>query len=516
MKKAAWLIILGLAGAHLALAQQPDLGTEAQREAGRQLYLQKCAQCHGDNGDAESIATPYFKPEPRDFTAGVYKIRSTPSGELPTDQDLINIIRNGMPYTGMPAWPDLNRQQLTNLMYYIKTFSADFADPDYLPEPIDFPKPPRFSEESAEKGRAVFEANECIACHGNLGRGDGVSAPTLTDEWGNHIRPADMTKRWTFRGGSGRADIYRTFTTGMNGTPMPSYRGIIDAEDQWHLVDYVYALSRDNPNYATILIATAIEDELDLSLGKALFEQATAAYFPIVGQVVEPGREFYPGINGIEVKAVYNENDIAIMLLWHDMIADTVGKNSPALPVPRFSTSDTTSESFADAVAIQMPSKTPDGPAKPYFMFGDRRNSVDLWFIDLAKKQAELFVGKGSDNVTAGGKGSLTATARYEEGEWMVIFKNSRRISEDLAFEPGAFMPLSFTAWDGFNKERGNKRGISSWYYLYLEPMETRSAAWPMAKWGLLTLFVEALLIFYVRTKYGRREGEGAVAMATR
>ena len=46
-------------------------------------------------------------PRPRDFTSGKFKIRTTPSGALPTDDDLRHIIREGMPYTSMPAWRQL-------------------------------------------------------------------------------------------------------------------------------------------------------------------------------------------------------------------------------------------------------------------------------------------------------------------------------------------------------------------------------------------------------------------------
>ena len=35
--------------------------------------------------------------------------------------------------------------------------------------------------------------------------------------------PADLAQSWTFRGGSSREDIFRTMSTGFNGTPMPSF-----------------------------------------------------------------------------------------------------------------------------------------------------------------------------------------------------------------------------------------------------------------------------------------------------
>jgi cytochrome c len=133
-------------------AQGPDLGTDAQRESGKALYLKNCAQCHGEKGDGEGYATPHLFPVPRNFTAAKFKVRTTPNGALPTHQDLVNIIKRGMPYTSMPAWPDLSDQQLSDLAYFLKTFSAEFSDAARVAQPIELPSPPASSTESIEAG----------------------------------------------------------------------------------------------------------------------------------------------------------------------------------------------------------------------------------------------------------------------------------------------------------------------------------------------------------------------------
>jgi cytochrome c len=104
-----------LASMRSTRAQAPDVGTEAQRASGKQLYGKYCAQCHGEQGDGEGDATPHLFPRPRNFTSGKFKVRTTANGSLPTHQDLVNIIRRGMPYTSMPAWPNLSDQDVTNL-----------------------------------------------------------------------------------------------------------------------------------------------------------------------------------------------------------------------------------------------------------------------------------------------------------------------------------------------------------------------------------------------------------------
>ena len=324
------------------------------------------------------------------------------------------------------------------------------------------------------------------------------------DDWGYPIRPADMTKRWTFRASATREDIYRTFTTGLNGTPMPSYQQTISEEDRWALVDYVWSLSRDEPGYGTLVTAQGTQDALDISQGAALFENAPTTYFPIVGQLIEPGRAFYPGVNGVEVKAVYNQEDIAIMLSWNDMTAETSGSNSLTMAVPLFDPSmadsavaDTVSV-YSDAVALLLPSEVQAGIEKPYFMFGDSKNPMDIWYADLATNDAHVFVGKGIGSIEQTDQ-SLERYANYDDGVWTVIFKRKRQMDGGLSFEEAVFTPVSFSVWDGFNQERGNKRGLSAWYHVYLSPLETESAALPMAKWGLITLLIELGLIGVVR-----------------
>jgi len=122
----AVLAVFVCAAGSVRVAAQ-DVGTDAQREAGKKLYLKNCSQCHGDKGDGEGYAAPHLYPRPRNFTTGKFKIRTTPNGALPTHQDLINVIRRGMPYTSMPAWPNLTDSEVSDLAYFITTFNADFS-----------------------------------------------------------------------------------------------------------------------------------------------------------------------------------------------------------------------------------------------------------------------------------------------------------------------------------------------------------------------------------------------------
>ena len=218
-------------------------GEPSAVEAGKRVYRRHGVTCHGRAGDADTQAARFLDPRPRDFTQGVYKFRTTPSGELPTDDDLLRTITSGVPGTAMPAWGDrLGEEDRRAVVQYVKTFSDDFADWG-PPEPLTFPPPPELTDAMAAAGREVFVEMKCAECHGDQGRGDGPSARQLKDDFGHRIAPANLHNP-RLKGGGGPTDIYRTFHTGLSGTPMPSYEGLMTTEEAWALVAYVRSLQR--------------------------------------------------------------------------------------------------------------------------------------------------------------------------------------------------------------------------------------------------------------------------------
>jgi mono/diheme cytochrome c family protein len=548
------LAALLAAASPLPAGAASDLGTDEQREHGRQVYEKYCAQCHGTAGDGQGHAAPRVLPRPRDFTTGKYKFRTTPSGKLPTDDDLRRVIEKGLPYTTMPGWPDLDAGEVRDVIFHLKTFSADFANPDKHGEPIDIPAPPAPGSESLAHGRQVYEAQGCAACHGDVGRGDGASAPTLTDDWGDPIRPADLTARWTFRGGPTPQDIFRTFSTGLNGTPMPSYADSLAVEDRWDLVHYINSLGEsDDPRYASLLRVAYVEAELDLA-EPTLFDSAVPARFPLVGQIMQPGRDFHPPTTSVVVQAVHNRREIAFRVRWHDMRADTAGTAGPAIVVPEDDAAagggaeaagegddfwgeaaadegDPAVEDegdfwgeegeedaaaaaggtgFPDALALQLPSTLPAGIRKPYFIFGDRESPVDLWFVDLARRTLDQYVGRGSADLTPQAADDFEIVTAYDRGEWTVTLKRAARSTSNVTFAEGSFVPLAFSVWDGSSRERGNKRALSVWYYLYVDPGVEPAVAGPMVRAAGIGLAVELALVWLLRRRYGRPAGDEA------
>ncbi len=244
------LVAVGLLGwPEAAPAQDSNLAQE-----GEAVYASRCVICHGAQGDGKGLTGIIHRAQksglviniyPRDFTAGVFKFRSTPSGYLPTDEDLMRIITQGVARSGMPSHNDLTLEERRAVADYIKTFSKRWQEEDRHTQPIALGKTPDHvgTPASRVRGHKVYEAMQCARCHGETGRGDGPAADSLEDNWGEKILPFDFTSG-ALKGGSSPANIYRTFVTGLDGTPMPSYEDALNEQDRWDLVSYCMQLMK--------------------------------------------------------------------------------------------------------------------------------------------------------------------------------------------------------------------------------------------------------------------------------
>jgi mono/diheme cytochrome c family protein len=135
---------------------------------GKAVYDKWCAGCHGDTGAGDGPAADRMLPRPRDFRRAVYQVRTTASGELPTDGDLRHVIAKGMPGTAMPEWSSvLSEREIDDVIAYLKTFSTFFEGAK--PAPIALGDAPRMNDEAVASGRQVFRKLECWKCHGQEG-----------------------------------------------------------------------------------------------------------------------------------------------------------------------------------------------------------------------------------------------------------------------------------------------------------------------------------------------------------
>jgi cytochrome c oxidase cbb3-type subunit 2 len=238
----AFCLALIVPGIALAQGEESHVdGLTGRASVGKKLYSRYCFGCHGPSGDGNGIEAQWIDPKPRDFTAAVFKCRSTPTGTLPTDEDLFNAITRGFDTTFMPPWKPLPQNQRADLVAYIKTFSARWKT-EKPGTAITIPPENPLTAESILRGRQLFQKMECWKCHGPEGHGDGPSASTLTDNKDRPIRPYDFSTGTRFKCGATNTDLYRIFMTGVDGTPMPSFGDQLKPEEAWDLVHFLRTL----------------------------------------------------------------------------------------------------------------------------------------------------------------------------------------------------------------------------------------------------------------------------------
>jgi len=208
-------------------------------------YRRYCVGCHGDLGDGNGENMQWINPKPRDFQLAIFKCRSTPTGTLPTDEDLFNTIGRGLDRSNMPSWNPLTKQERADLVAWIKHFSPRWQN-EKAGTPIQIPPEPEITPDRVKTGQEVFRKMECWKCHGVQGMANGPSSSTLTDDLGRPISPFNFTDGSRPLCGSTDQDIYKIFMTGLDGTPMPSFADNIKPEEAWDLVFYLRSLQPHN------------------------------------------------------------------------------------------------------------------------------------------------------------------------------------------------------------------------------------------------------------------------------
>ena len=92
----AILVFLAFLTSSLALAQSPD--------ARRQVFVSRCAGCHGSDGNGGELGPAITTRVP-----------------ARTDADLTSLFRQGLPAAGMPAFPGLSGTEAADLVRYLRT-----------------------------------------------------------------------------------------------------------------------------------------------------------------------------------------------------------------------------------------------------------------------------------------------------------------------------------------------------------------------------------------------------------
>ncbi|MBI4179962.1 c-type cytochrome [bacterium] len=495
-------------------------GRIPSEDVGRRVYATSCAPCHGAAGKGDGELAGFLYPRPRDFTRGVYKIRSV-MDPAPTEEDLRRVVENGMAGSAMPAWKGrLSDREISAVLSHIKTLAPDaFSAPPS--QPIHAGSPPAVTPTRLASGKSVYEKMQCAKCHGAGGVGDGPSAAALKDDLGFPIPPADFTLG-IFKGGDDPRDIYTRFTTGMLGTPMPSFGELLTDEERWNLTLYVKSLSTES----------SLSDEPQTIVAALTSKITDNPYDPVwtksppVRVALRPlwQRSRFPRF--AEVRAAHDGKTLAVHLVWFDP-----SKDASNVEVDR----------FVDAAAVQFPLSDEPGffgmgavlsPSNIWHWKADLQADIDLKLAERERRDVESaypnmvadaypFLGKdwsgarhddrlrpvkdyddptfltawAAENplsdperkspcteYNAKGPGSLTAqphghqsiagNGQWRGGVWTLVLLHELHSGDemDAMFSMGDERPIAIAIWDGAAGDRDGQKVVSQWHRMALRP----------------------------------------------
>jgi len=458
------------------LLAHPAAAAPGDPDQGEAIYTLRCLGCHGEEGDGMGPGAERLNPPPRDFTMGLYKFRTTGFDDyVPNDEDLLRMIRDGMPGTAMPGWSDvLSGADMRDLIAYLKVFGG--LEEEVPTDQVDYGVQVAASEDSIAKGRELFR-DRCDECHGESGKG--VATKRLKDDGGARTWPRNLTKPWTFRASNDARDIFTRISVGIPGTQMPSYadprsKKILTIEERWHVANYVHSLAGTaqvvRPEN-TVVKADRIDGDLPSSPDDPKWAESEPSTFYLVPQIIAKERFFTPSNDTITVRALYNDAALAILLEWDDRTRSLPGDpGAETVAGPGLS---------EDAVAVQLPVTIPEGMRKPYFGMGDAAHPVNIWHWRSGSAGGPESVrlldarGFGDFQERPAEESWLSAAGVYDAGTWRVVMArplSTAAVGRDIQFEEGRFTPIAFAAWDGSNGEGGSKHTMTTWYWLLLKP----------------------------------------------
>lgn len=190
-----WILVIAFAFLASTLSAQERSELNAYTSAsdvaeGARLFRPLCSTCHGQRGVGWAGRTPNF--------AGGLKHASE-------DNEVFDLIRNGIPNLGMPAF-ELDERQTWQLVSYLRSLALDTGA----------------AQGNAEAGAALFRSQGCIRCHRVGGEG-GWLGPDL-QATAAISTPAALREAILDPNGSVHPRAFRARATASDGTVVQGLR----------------------------------------------------------------------------------------------------------------------------------------------------------------------------------------------------------------------------------------------------------------------------------------------------
>ena len=180
---------------------------------GKSLFAEYCVTCHGEHGDGTGPSAKGLNPPPANFTDAAFMRGETP-------YDFYHVISLGKTHTAMPAWDGvLSIQERWDLVSYLWTLAP--------------------GETGIAEGQGVYLAH-CASCHGVTGNGQGTFSNVLASGAPDLSTPQALARKPD-------AELLAATTSGIRGTPMPSFARTLQDDERWKAVAFLRLLSHGGP-----------------------------------------------------------------------------------------------------------------------------------------------------------------------------------------------------------------------------------------------------------------------------
>lgn len=212
--------------------------------SGAQLYQENCSVCHGEQGDGDSRARFGLNPPPADFTTSGLKERMS-------EEEMVQVVTHGKAGTAMAAWgSQLSGSEIRRIVDYVRSEfmrSAVASDDEgaghssssgheghdhrhagSAPEILSASFRGGL-EGDFEAGRDLYQEN-CVACHGREGDGDGPRADFIFP------KPRDFSKGAPMS----RPALFSSIRDGVRGREMPAWGKIMRPQQLADVAEYVF------------------------------------------------------------------------------------------------------------------------------------------------------------------------------------------------------------------------------------------------------------------------------------
>jgi mono/diheme cytochrome c family protein len=192
--------------------------------AGESIYLENCAPCHGDTGRGDG-------PQANQLPVPAAPLGSAEIARQSTPSEWFEVVTQGNLERFMPPFTSLSARHRWDVLAYVYTLSM----------------PPGM----ISLGGELF-LEDCAACHGDSGQGDGPNAGNMSTSLPDFTNQAFMADK-------SAEDLFQAIDA-AHPPPMSAFEKSFGTDERWSLVAYIRSLTFAIPGERAALPETPTQE----------------------------------------------------------------------------------------------------------------------------------------------------------------------------------------------------------------------------------------------------------------